>query len=337
MQLFTSIFQFFVGHFRSSTALSAEILFLRHQLIVATRNKSKFQFGPIDRFLLARVFRFVPDWKGALKIAKPDTLVKWHRKGFKLFWKWKSGAKNPGRPPIEKEIRNLIKTMRLENVGWGAPRIHAELEKLGYTISESTVQNYLKRFEPKGRKPASQTWKTFLDNHAKGIMAMDFLVVPTITFRLLYVLIFISHDRRRIVFFNVTKHPDMEWTHQQIRNALQESDPKYLIHDNDPVFSQVRTLFIESVRIAPRSPWQNAIAERMIGSIRRECLDYIIVTGERHLKLILKDYFSYYQINRTHLSLAKDSPLGREIETQGKVVSLPKVGGLHHYYGRMSA
>jgi putative transposase len=223
---------------------------------------------------------------------------------------------------------------------WGAPRIHGELLKLGISVSQSTVAQYMRR----PRRPPSQTWRTFLTNHANQIMATDLFVVPTVTFRLLFVLVILAHDRRRIVHVAVTEHPTAAWTAQQLRNAFSENEtPRYLLHDRDSVFADVATTIAgmntEAVRTAPRSPWQNAYVERIIGSIRRECLDHVIVLNEAGLQQILTAYVAYYLRSRTHLALAKDTPSPRPVTppSAGRIVAIPEVGGLHHRYDRIAA
>jgi len=225
---------------------------------------------------------------------------------------------------------------------WGAPRIHGELLKLGLTVSQATVSKYMLR----PRRPPSQAWRALLKNHAPDLMALDFFTVPTATFRVLFVLVLLSHGRRRLVHFNVTEHPTAEWTARQLLEAcgVEEEAPRYLIRDRDQVYGerfsrQAETLDIREAVIAPRSPWQNAYAERVIGSIRRECLDHVVVIGERHLLGILSTYVDYYNGTRTHLSLAKDAPESRSVQppSQGRVVAMPRVGGLHHEYLRRAA
>jgi putative transposase len=240
------------------------------------------------------------------------------------------------------DVRALIHEMSTANALWGAPRIHGELQKLGITVSESTVAQYLQRHP----RPPSQTWRTFLTNHASQIVAADFFVVPTVTFRLLFVLVILAHDRRRIVHVAVTEHPTAAWTAQQLRNAFPENDaPRYLLHDRDSVFAEVATTIAAmntqavSVRTAPRSPWQNAYAERVIGSIRRECLDHVIVMNAGGLHRVLTEYVAYYVRSRTHLSLGKDTPSRRPVipPSAGRIVTIPEVGGLHHRYDRVAA
>jgi putative transposase len=228
-----------------------------------------------------------------------------------------------------------------ENPTWGAPRIHGELLKLGIDIGESSVTKYMVRC----RKPPSQTWRTFLENHLSQIVSVDFFTVPTIRFQVLYVFLVLAHDRRRILHFNVSRHPTAEWASQQLRESFSfDQVPRYLLRDRDRIFGQdfreqVRDMDIEEVLSAPRSPWQRAYVERVIGSIRRECLDHLIVFNEASLRRALCSYFGYYHKSRTHLSLRKDSPEPRPIQSveMGRVVAVPQVGGLHHRYERRAA
>jgi len=228
--------------------------------------------------------------------------------------------------------------MSRENPTWGAPRILSELLLLGHDVAEATVAKYMIR----RRKPPSQTWRTFLDNHMPEIAACDFFTLPTAMFRVLYVFIVLLHDRRQVVHFNVTSSPCAEWTAQQIVNAFPYEDiPRFIIRDNDSIYShyfkdRVKDMGIEQAPTAPRAPWQNPYCERVIGSIRRDCLNHLIVLNGRHLYRILTDYFDYYHNSRPHLSLDRNSPTPREVEppSQGKVVSIRQVGGLHHRYSR---
>jgi transposase InsO family protein len=268
-------------------------------------------------------------------------VVRWHRRGFRLFWRCKSRQQGRGRPSTSKELRDLIRRMATENLGWGAPRIHGELLKLGIHISERTVS----RLMPRRHKAPSQTWRTFLANHAGTLAGIDFLTVPTATFRVFYVFLVLSVDRRRVVHWNVTSGASAEWTAQQIVDAFPEDTaPRYLLRDRDGVYGaafskRIAGLGIEEVTTAPHSPWQNPFAERLVGSIRRECLDHVIVLGEGHLRAILKSYFAYYHRARTHLSLGKDAPDPRRIQppSAGEIVAFPEVGGLHHCYERRAA
>ena len=271
----------------------------------------------------------------------PDTVVRWHREGFRRYWQWKSCRRSVGRPPIDRGIRKLIQEMQSANIGWGAPRIHGELLKLGIEISQATVSKYM----ASTRKQPSQTWRTFLENHVADLASIDFFTVPTATFRVLYVFVVLRHDRREIVHFNVTEHPTARWTAQQIVEAFPfDTAPRYLLRDRDAIYGKtvhqrIKSLAIEDALSAPRSPWQNPFVERVIGSIRRDCLDHVIVLNERHLRRILREYFGYYHRCRTHLSLSKDSPKPRTVEAPGlgKVTAFSFVGGLHHRYGRLAA
>jgi putative transposase len=324
---------------RSRASLQLEMLALRHQLaMVANRDSKRLCFRKSERIFWVWLYRLWPTCLQTLMIFKPDTLVRWHRKGFRLYWTWKSRRSQCGRPAIDPDVRKLIRTMSRNNIGWGAPRIHGELKMLGIQVSESTVAKYMIRHQ----KPPSQTWKTFLANHTADLVSVDFFTVPTATFRILYVFVILRHDRREIIHFNATYHPTAEWTAQQIVEAFPfDNVPRYLIRDRDSIYgarfrNRVKSLGIEEVLTAPRSPWQNPYVERLIGSIRRECLNHIIIINERHLRRQLKSYSTYYHTARTHLSLDKQSPTPRSIEPpeQGNVVAIPHVGGLHHEYRR---
>ena len=293
-----------------------------------------------DRLLWVWLSRLWTGWQSALLIVKPETVIAWHRKGFKLYWTWKS--RHPeGRPAMSPEIRNLIRKMSLANPRWGAPKIHGELLKLGIELSEATVAKYMARH----RKPPSQSWRTFLKNHMTSLVSADFFVVPTINFQLLFVFVILSHDRRRPIHFAVTKNPTAEWTAWQVLEAFPwDSAPRYLLRDRDSIYGEafddaVESLGIREVLTAPQSPWQNPYVERFIGSIRRECLDHVIIINSSGLRRILKDYFEYYERSRTHLSLDKDAPVSRPVQPPscGRVVEIPMVGGLHHRYERRAA
>jgi len=289
-----------------------------------------------DRFLFIWLYQL---WSGVLDsvvIIKPETVVRWHRRGFKAFWRWKSRG-HPGRPRIPKEVRDLIREVSLANPLWGAPRIHGELLKLGIDVGQTTVAKYMAR----GRRPPSQSWKTFLRNHAEGIASIDFFVVPTATCKLLFGLLIIRHDRRQLIHVAVTTNPTADWIARQISEAFPwNTAPTYLIRDRDGAYGQVfrrrvRAMGIRDSPTAPRSPWQNAYVERLIGSIRRECLDHLIIIGEAHLRRVLRAYADYYNRTRTHLSLNKDTPLARPILREGQIKSISHLGGLHNSYVRM--
>jgi transposase InsO family protein len=320
--------------------LALENLALRQQLAIVQRKTKRPKLSKADRAFWVALRRLWPDWQNALLIVKPQTVIGWHRRGFKLYWTWKSRHRT-GRPPIDAEIRTLIRRIARENPTWGAPRVHGELLMLGLQVGEATVSRYM----PLRRKPPSQTWRAFLQNHTQDLVSIDFFVVPTATFRVLYVFLVLEHERRRIVHFNVTDAPSAQWTGQQLVNAFpHDSAPKYIIRDRDKIYGvhfvrRVRAMGIEQVLTAPRSPWQNPYCERVIGTLRRDCLDHVIVLGEQHLRRILRKYLEYYHGSRIHLALGKDTPEFRKRESPdgGKVIALPMVGGLHHRYTRRAA
>jgi transposase InsO family protein len=325
-----------VSPIKTQARLEAEIVLLRHQLsVLRQRAPSKPRPTVADRLLLVWLYRLFPSVLNAVTIVQPETVIRWHRTGFRLYWRWRSRARG-GRPKVPVEIRRLIREMSLANRLWGAPRIHGELLKLGIEVAQSTVAKYMAR-RGRGR---SQTWKTFLDNHVAGVGAMDFLIVPTAGFRLLFVLVILRHERRRLISLSVTDHPTADWIARQLTDAFPwDEAPDYMIRDRDGCYGQAVTkrlaaMGIRDHPIAARSPWQNGHAERMIGSIRRECLDHIVVFGEAHLRRILTAYSVYYNDLRTHLSLGKDSPRHRSVQRLGKLAAQPILGGLHHQYCR---
>jgi len=328
--------------FRTRAELALENLALRQQLANLRHTSARPRIRMVDRAFLLVLSRLWSRWADVLVIVKPDTVVRWHRAGFRLFWRWKSRSRSRVESDISAEVKALILQMSEANVGWGAPRIHGELLKLGINTSERSVSRFI---PPRPRKPPSQTWRTFLDNHLGSMASIDFFTVPTATFRVLYVFFVLSHDRRRVVHWNVTSHPVAQWTAQQIVEAFPEDTaPKYMIRDRDGIYGKrfhgrVEGMGIEQVLTAPQSPWQNPYAERLVGSIRRECLDHVIVLGELHLYRILKSYFDYYHRSPTHLALGKDPPEPRPVQppTMGKVVAPPEVGGIHHRYERRAA
>jgi putative transposase len=325
---------------RSRVALQLELLALRHQLQMLQRARpARVRLGKMDRWLWVLLSRIWTDWRTAVVIIKPETVIAWHRRGFRLWWAWKS-RRCMGRPTVPADVRSLIRTMAGANPRWGAPRIHGELLKLRIDISQATVAKYMGR----RRQPPSQTWRTFLANHMGQIMAADFFVVPTATGRLLFVLLILAHARRRVVHVAVTEHPTAAWTSQQLREAFPwDHAPRYLVRDRDHAFAgwadTAKAMEIEEVLTAPRSPWQNAYVERFIGSVRRECLDHVIVLSATGLQRLMHVYCAYYEQSRTHLSLNKDAPVPRPIAlpSDGRVVAIPQVGGLHHRYERQAA
>jgi hypothetical protein len=338
MGVLTAVVLFFSALLLARNRLATENLALRQQLAVYKQSLKRPKLRPRDRIFWVCLFRLWSNWRSALVIVQPETVIHWHRQGFKLYWRWKSRSGKPGRPPVSRDIRELIRQVSRENPGWGAPRICSELLLLGHEVAERTVAKYMVRT----CHPPSQTWRTFLDNHAPDIAACDFFTVPTATFRVLYVFIVLRHDRRQVVHFNVTANPYAQWTSQQIINAFPyEETPRFLLRDRDGIYgkhfqNRVKGMGIDEVPTAPRSPWQNPYAERIIGTIRRECLNHVIVLNEVHLKRILTLYFDYYHDVRPHLSLNRNSPMPREVELscQGRVVSTPQVGGLHRRYSR---
>jgi transposase InsO family protein len=340
-RVFVALFVTFWASFRSRASLQLEILALRHQLGVLQRSVKRPKLTPADRFLWAWLSEIWAGWRSALVVVQPATVVAWHRKGFRLFWTWKVRHGQPGRPAVQKDVRELIRTMSRENPLWGAPRIHGELLKLGIDVGETSVGKYMVR----RRKPPSQTWRTFLENHVKTMVSVDFFTVPTIRFQVLYVFLVLAHDRRRILHFGVTAYPTAEWTAQQLRDAFPwDTAPRYLLRDRDRIFGdeftkQVKDMGIKQVLSAPRSPWQRAYVERLIGTLRRECLDHVIVFNETSLYRHVKSFLAYYHESRTHLSLAKDAPESRPVQRPeiGRIAAIPQVGGLHHRYERRAA
>jgi transposase InsO family protein len=334
--LFRFVLAVLASPFKSKVRLEAENAVLRHQLVVLRRGlHGRVRLTNHDRWFLVQLYRWFPAILQVLTIIRPETLLRWHRAGFRGYWRWKSRPQG-GRPQIDTELRGLIRRMSIENPLWGAPRIRGELLKLGFEVAQSSVAKYMVR----RRGPPSQGWRTFLHNHAPDIAAMDLFVVPTIGFDLLYAYIIVRVDRRELVWISVTAHPTAEWIARQITEAFPWNEaPRYLIRDRDRIYGSVvtrrlRAMGIRDKPIAPASPWQNGFAERLIGSIRRECVDHVIVLGEAHLRRILKSYSAYYNNIRTHRSLDKDAPVSRPVQRIGSIKSHAVLGGLHHYYAR---
>ena len=326
------------GVVASRVALHLEVLALRHQLQVLQRSRRRhLPLTRADRVPWVWLSRIRSGWRATMVLVKPATVSAWHRQGFRLYWTWKS-RRRLGRPSVPAELRALIRRMSDANPLWGAPRVHGELLKLGINVSQATVAKYMSG----RRRPPSPTWRTFLANHAAQIAAADFFVVPTVRYRLLFVLVILSLDRRRLAHVAVTAHPTSAWTAQQLREACPNNEaPRFLLHDRDSAFAAVHATIggmgIRQLRTAPRSPWQNGYVERVIGSIRRECLDHVIVLNEGGLRRVLARYETYYQYSRTHLGLAKDTPISRPVSALGSIVSVPQAGGLHHRYERRVA
>ena len=328
---------FVVDLFKSRSRLEAENLFLRHQLNIALRRaRRRPRLRASDRILLIWMTRLWPSLLGAVRVVQPETILRWHRAGFRMFWRWKS-RNRAGRPRIDRGLRDLIRRMSRENPLWGASRIHGELLMLGFEVAQSTVSKYMAR----GGRPPSQSWKTFLRNHAEAIAAIDMCVVRTVSFELLFAFIVIGHGRRQLLWFEVTRHPTAAWLARQITEAFPwASAPTYLVRDNDRAYghvftSRVKAMGIRDRPISPGSPWQNGIAERLIGTLRRECLDQMLIFGEAHLRRTLSAYAAYYNQARTHLALQKDAPLHRAVQRSGAIVGVPILAGLHHQYVRI--
>jgi len=327
----------FLLPFKSKSRLEAENAALRRQLIVLQRKvRGRVHFTNSDRLFFIQLYRWFPSVLKVITIMRPETIVRWHRAGFRRYWRWKSRSLG-GRPQIEADLRALIRRMSVDNPLWGAPRIHGELLKLGFEVAQSSVAKYM----VKRHGPPSPGWRTFLRNHAPDIAAMDLFVAPTIGFNLLYGFILVRLARRRLVWVAVTPNPTAEWIARQISEAFPWNEaPRYLIRDRDGVYGttvtrRMRAMGIRDKPIAPGSPWQNCFAERLIGSIRRECLDHFVVLGEAHLRRILGAYAAYYNVSRTHRSLDKDAPFSRPVQRAGSIQSYAILGGLHHHYVRV--
>jgi len=324
---------------KGRTQLALENIALRQQLAVYKRTVKRPKIEDRDRIFWMSIMGMLKEWKEALVFVQPRTVIKWHRSGFAYYWRRKSRAM-PGRPPISMALIMLIRRLSQENMLWGAPRIRDELARLGHEVAESSVAKYM--VKRRNTEP-SQSWKSFIANHMAESAACDFFVVPTLAFDLLFCFVVLSHDRRRILHVNVTANPTAIWTARQLVEAFPfVSKPKYLHRDRDSIFGWefqrcVESLGIEQIVSAPRSPWQNAFAERVIGTIRRECTDHIIPLSESHLRRVLLEYVEYYNEARTHQSLYGNAPEPRAVASMGDVVGAPVLGGLHHRYSRTAA
>jgi transposase InsO family protein len=319
--------------FRNKRDIVLENLALRQQLAIQQRSFKCPKINNSDRLFWIWLSRIWDHWKSALMIVKPETVVHWHRKGFKYYWRRKS--KRVGRPSINWKLIKLIRRLQKENPLWSAQRIQGELAKLGFDVCDNTVAKYMRKPKPDADK--RQRWGTFLKNHAPHIAGIDFFVIQTLFFKAIYVFIAISHDRRRILHFAVSPKPHSQWAIQQLRETFAfDETTKYVIRDNDKIFSHdfkktIKRFGLKDTPTAPRSPWQNPFCERVIGTLRRECLDHMIIISEKHLYYVLHEYiFEYYNLSRTHMSLGKDSPVHRFAQTVGKIKAKPILGGLHH-------
>jgi putative transposase len=323
-----------------AAAVSLENVALRSQLAVLQRSVRRPKVYRRDRLFWVWLSRLWTGWRSTLVIVQPATVLAWHRRGFQLYWRWKSRRRPGGRPPIAQELRNLIRRMASENPTWGRRRIQAELRFLGYEVAGLTIARYMRRRSPR----PSPTWRAFLATHCHEVAAVDFFVVPTLTFRLLFGFVVLRHRRRELLHVNVSGHPTAAWAAQQLVETFpEETAPKYLLRDRDAIYGdvfarRVKGMGIHEILIAPRAPWQNPFAERVIGSIRRECLDHVIVFSERHLRRLLRRYLAYYNATRPHQALHSDSPHAREVQppASGRIVATPQVGGLHHRYQRVA-
>jgi transposase InsO family protein len=316
----------------SKAELAMEVLALRQQLAVYKRRHPRPRLTDFDRLFWASLKDQFVAWAKALIIVTPDTVARWHREAFRKHWARKS-ARPPGRPEVAKEVRDLIRKMATANPTWGLARVHGELQKLGIEVAERTVARHM----PKKPRPApSQTWRTFIENHMSQLVAVDFFTVPTANFMVLVAFIVLSLDRRKVIHFNVTANPTAQWTAQQIGEAFpgDTATPQCLMRDRDGVYGdsfvrRVEGMGIEEVKSAPRSPWQNAIAERLVLSIRTELLDHVVVLNEVHARRLLVEYVAYHRLDRCHLALNKDCPEPRPVQPRppgdAEVVAFPRV------------
>jgi putative transposase len=340
-----NIIQLFLGTLArlccARRSLMLENLALRQQLAVFKRRNPRPRLDLFDKLFWVTTRKVWSAWTQSLTIVVPDTVVSWHRAGFKLYWRILSKFWHPcgGRRRIPKEVQDLIFKMVAENPTWGAPRIHGELLMLGFDVSEWTISRWMRK-APRNPELAKR-WLAFLRNHREGIAAMDFFTVPTLTFSVLHCFFLIGHDHRRILHFNVTQHPTSGWIVQQSREAFPyDNGPRFLIFDRDAKYgfevpAAIRSMKIQCLRTSRECPWQNGVAERWVESCRRDLLDYVIALNERHLRRLLSDYVRYYHEDRTHLGLGKGTPGGRSrCESAGRIVSSRRLGGLHHRYDR---
>jgi transposase InsO family protein len=338
---FRHLLGWMISAFRSREDLVLENLALHQQLLALHAQRPRHRLTALHKLFWVALRTFWSEWRKPLVLVTPRTGVNWHRAGFRLYWAWVSRFRQVGgRKPISKEVRALIFRMVAENPTWGAPRIHGELLKLGFQVSERSVSRWIRR-APKDPDPAKR-WLVFLRNHREAIAAMDFFTVPTLTFGVLYCFFVIGHDRRKTLHFNVTRNPNALWVVQQLREAWAFKEPhRFLLFDRDAKFgddvvSAVREMGSQPTRTTFRSPWQNGVAERWVGSCRRDLLDHVIILNERHLKGLMSSYLLYYHEDRTHLRLAKDTPTGRPTEirsqAENRILSFPRLGGLHHRY-----
>ena len=342
MSLFAIVLSILRAFLMSKTDAAAEILCLRQQVATLSLKNPRPRLTKRDRIFWVWMSSLWSRWKAALVVVKPETVARWHKSGFKLYWtrKCKKG-RGPGRPKTDPMIRRLIRQISRDNPFWGTPMIQKTLALLGYKVSSSTIWKYLDR----SHKYPSMRWRTFFINYASEIAAIDFFSVATATFRNLYCFVVLEHSTRKIIHFNVTADPSAQWAAFQVVQAFPwDTAPRFILRDNDKTYGdffsdKMEAMNIEEVRISRYSPWQNPFCERVIGSIRRDCLDHLIVLNEAHLWRILSEYVAYYNATRPHGSLDGNCPIPREIQgpDQGKIVAIPVLGGLHHRYDRVAA
>jgi len=339
--LLLSIFRFVRLLLSGHQAIAIENAALRLQLAAFQRKRKRPLLTTLDRVFWITLRRLWSGWRRPLLYVRPDTVTHWQRERFRRFWARlsKRHGRRRGRPATAVEIRRLIERMVVANPLWRAPRIHGELKMLGIAISERTVSRILRGLP----HPPTQTWKTFLHNHLNHSVSIDFFTVPTITMKVLFVFMVLEHRRRQVLHFNVTEHPTAAWTSQQIVEAFLDRDaPRYLMRDRDSIYGdevrlRISSMGIEDLLTAPRSPWQNPYVERLIGSIRRDCLNHFVILNAKHLKRALASYFGYYHGSRTHLGLDKQCPFPRQVSSIGRIIAIPQLGGLHHRYERVAA
>jgi len=337
MSLLSCLLALLRDELRTRRQLLLENLALRQQLGVLRRQVKRPQLSNSDRLFWVVYARLVAGWRGCLHLLSPETVLDWQRKGFRAYWRRKCRHKM-GRPLISRKLMCLIWRLQRENPTWGEKRIAAELALLGHTVGSSTVGRYM--HGKRGTSKSAQKWMTFLRNNIKGIAACDFFVVPTIAFQRLFVFVILSHDRRLIRHVAVTRHSSVAWVSREIRVALADSPPAFLVHDREKTFMMpsflgtLAELRIEDKRTAPRQPWMNGYCERVIGSFRRECTDHMLVWNERHLQRLLAEYVAYYNSERPHLSLERNAPLPRApaAAPAAELLANPVLGGLHHRY-----
>ena len=326
----------------SRHSLAMETAVLRQQLSVYKRKQPRPKLNQFDRLFWVVVRGVWSKWSEALVLVKPDTVVSLHRAGYRLFWRWRFRPHQVGRPKVSEEVRRLIRRLKRENPSWGAPRIHGELLLLGFDISEPTMSRYLQRLKRIPDERKARQWRAFLNNYREVIAAFDFFTVPNLYFRTLYCFFVIEHSRRRGLQFNVAFHPTTDWIVQQLREAFPLPCPyRRVLFDNDSKFGSEVLQFLASSALKPmrtsvRSPWQNGVAERWVGSVRHELLDHIIPLNESHLRWLGREYLAYYHQDRTHIDLNKNTPAKRVVEScshlQSRIVSGSRIGGLHHRY-----